>query len=112
MTKPAPYDNGKIKIGLLWSPPPPPVDFDMEAIQKALCPPSKRIVHADFDAVVKIIEEGIVIACIVGVIAFMLYPNKTDIFFNIIFSKIFNLASIAAIATSHVPAHVASHTRT
>ena len=76
MTKPAPYDNGKTKIGLLWSPPPPPVDFDMEAIQKSLCPPSERVRNTDFDDVMRIIEEGVVIACIFGAIAFLLYPSN------------------------------------
>lgn len=31
-----PYDTGKVKIGLLYQPPPPPVDADAEKIQAAL----------------------------------------------------------------------------
>lgn len=72
----APYDNGKIKIGLLYTQKPPPLDFDMEAIQKVLCPPSKRVIPTDFDDVMRIIEEGLIIICAIGLLAFLLYPSN------------------------------------
>lgn len=74
--KPTPYDNGKIKIGLLWTPPPPEVDFDMEAIQKALCPPSKRLVKTSIDEwLVELIESAMILAMLLGFLALFMYPE-------------------------------------
>lgn len=71
---PKPYDNGKIKIGLLWTPPAPSTDFDMEAIQKALCPPSRRLVKARFEFIVAIIKEWGSIVLVLMLLAIALSP--------------------------------------
>lgn len=76
MSKPAPYDNGKIKIGLLWTPPPPPVDFDMEAIQQVICPPSKRLVKTSVDEwFFEVVEGFAIIALILLFLVLCLYPQ-------------------------------------
>lgn len=71
---PKPYDNGKIKIGLLWTPPPQPIDFDMEAIQKALCPPSNRLVKARFEYIVALFKEWASIVLVLLLLAIAVSP--------------------------------------
>jgi hypothetical protein len=76
MEKPTPYDNGKIKIGLLWKPAPPKPDFDMEAIQQAICPPSNRLVKTSIDEwLTELIEGAAILALIVLFLVLVMYPQ-------------------------------------
>lgn len=75
MSKPAPYDNGKVKIGLLWNPPLPEVDSDMATIQKALCPPSKRVKGGAIDDLKNLIGDALLLILIAGFVLFLTYPT-------------------------------------
>jgi hypothetical protein len=39
-----PYNTGKVKIGIAYRPPTPLNDCDMDRVQSALTPPSRRLI--------------------------------------------------------------------
>lgn len=40
-----PYNTGKVKIGIAYQPPTPRNDRDMDKVQSALAPPSRRLIE-------------------------------------------------------------------
>jgi len=56
-----PYNTGKVQIGLLYRQPMPDNDRDMDRVQSAFCPPSRRVIATQIEMLRTAAAEALIV---------------------------------------------------